>query len=415
MSRRALVVTLGRARGALAAVRSLTAAGWTVGVGTPDGGGMVGASRACAARHTVPRPRGDGQDFLAGVQRAVREGGYDVVFGGADDWMAALSWFAADVPARVAHPAPDVVARALDKAELGERARAVGIASPATTTGTTEALASWDGPVVVKCRSHWRPGQREPLRVETRVFASAHDGAARERLRQIEAAGLEAVLQRPVSGGLGALIGLVHDGRLVGRVQQRARTLWPTPSGVSASAETVAVDADLAARAERLLAGLGWTGLVELQFLTGDDGVPHLIDLNGRFYGSMGLADAARPGLADAWARQALGLPVPDLPDAPAGVRFSWGAGDLRRATVERRGGLVRDVAGTLRWAASARTSVWSRRDPAPTWHLVTSRLRPTGRRAVGPGPAVGTGSSRPDAGDPTVGGAVVSDSRVLG
>lgn len=150
---------------------------------------------------------------------------------------------------------------------------------------------------------------------------------------------------------------------------------------MSASAVTVAVDTDLAARAEKLLVGLGWAGLVELQFLTGADGVPHLIDLNGRFYGSMALADVARPGLADAWARQALGLPVPDLADARPGVRFAWAAGDLRRATVERRGGLVRDVARTVAWAATSRKSVWSVADPGPTVHLVVGRLRPAGRR----------------------------------
>lgn len=370
------MVTLGRARGALAASRALHAAGWTVGVGTPDGGGMVGASRSCSHVHQVPRPRADGRDFLRGVVAAVADGGYDVVFGGGDDWMAALSHFRDEIPAAVAHPTPDVVARALDKGELGERARAVGLASPRTVDGTDEALAAWSGPVVVKCRSHWRPGQRQLLRVETKYFGSPHDGAAQERLRHIRSAGLEAVLQEPVDGNLGALIGLVHDGRLTGRVQQAARSLWPTPSGVSASAETVAVDEDLAGRCERLLTDLGWSGLVELQFLTGSDGVPHLIDLNGRFYGSMGLADAARPGLADAWGRQVLGEQVPELDDAPSGVRFSWGAGDLRRATVERRGGLAKDVARTLAWAATARTSVWSLRDPGPTWYLASGRVR---------------------------------------
>lgn len=110
----ALIVTVGRARGALAAARSLDRAGWTVGVGTPDGGGMVGASRACSRRHLVPRPRGDGSDFVAGVQRAVAAGGYDVVFGGGDDWMAALSTYRERIPAAVAHPPSQVVEQALD-------------------------------------------------------------------------------------------------------------------------------------------------------------------------------------------------------------------------------------------------------------------------------------------------------------
>jgi predicted ATP-grasp superfamily ATP-dependent carboligase len=372
--RRALVVGTGRDRGALAAARALERAGWHVGVGTPDGPGMLGATRAAAARHEVPRPRGDGARFIDGVRRAVAEGSYDVVFGAGDDWMAAVSAYRQHLPAAVAHPGPDVVAEALDKVGLADRAARAGLAAPRTLAATDETLAAWDGPVVVKCRAHWAPGQTRPHRIEAKLFPDAP--AAAGQVRRIREAGAEPVLQVPVRGTLGALIGVHHDGRLRGRVQQTTSRLWPTPNGVSARAQTVPVDEELAARAEVLLRDLGWWGLVELQFLTGDDGVPQLIDLNGRFFGSMALAEAARPGLADAWGRLVLGAPVPELPDARPGVRYAWLAGDLRRASVERRGGLAADVADTLRWGRGAQHSVWDLRDPGPTWHLATWRLR---------------------------------------
>ena len=380
----ALIVTAGRARGALAAVRALSEAGWTVGVGTPDGGGMVGTSRACTRAHRVPRPRGDGRPFVSGLRQALADGGYDVVFGGGDDWMAALATYRDEIPAAVAHPAADVVAAGMDKVGLTERARAVGLRAPRTAPATDAVLDAWQGPVV-KCRAHWVPGQVQQHRVEARLFPDV--AAARSRVEHIRRVGLEPVLQETVDGGLGALIGLFHDGRLHGRVQQVSPRLWPTPTGVSCRAETVPVDEALAARAERLLDGLGWRGLVELQFLTDDSGVPYLIDLNGRFYGSMGLADAARPGLSDAWARLVLGREVPELGDAETGVRFAWTAGDLRRAAAERRGGLVQDLLGTIGWARGARKSVWRRSDPGPTWYLATARLHRT--QAEPPVPAV--------------------------
>ena len=371
---RVLIVTAGRARGSLAAARALSGDGWVVGVGTPDGGGMVGTSRACSRTHRVPRPRGDGRAFVGGLRHALADGAYDVVFGGGDDWMAALSTYRDEIPARVAHPAADVVSAALDKVELTERARAVGMQAPRTAPASDALLDAWRGPVVVKCRAHWTPGQVQQHRVEARLFPDAE--SARARVERVRRAGLEPVVQQSVDGRLGALVGLFHGGRLHGRVQQVSPRLWPTPTGVSCRAETVPVDEALAAKAEQLLDGLGWSGLVELQFLTDDSGAPHLIDLNGRFYGSMGLANAARPGLADAWARLALGREVPELGDAETGVRFAWTAGDLRRAAAERRGGLLVDVAGTLGWARRARKSVWSLTDPGPTWHLVTARLR---------------------------------------
>jgi hypothetical protein len=95
-----------------------------------------------------------------------------------------------------------------------------------------------------------------------------------------------------------------------------------------------------------LLDALDWHGLAELQFIVEDE-IPRLIDLNGRFYGSLSLAVAAGANLPAIWA----GLAIDDVPATPVrarpGVRYQWGSADLRRAVRERRGGLVRDLAGT--------------------------------------------------------------------
>ena len=337
---------------------------------------MVTASRWCRHRHVIPRPRGQGEGFVEGVQRAVSEIGYDVVFGGADDWMAALATYRDRIPARVAHPAADTIDTVLDKLELAKRASVAGFATPRTELATESVLARWTGPVVVKCRTHWRPGQQYEYRVEARHYRDL--AAATDRIRLPRDAGFEPILQEPVEGRLGALIGLFRDGRLEGRVQQETFRVWRTPCGVSARAETVPIDEELSRRATELLTDLHWSGLVELQFLTDARGVAHLIDFNGRFYGSMALTNAAGSNLPNAWAHQLLGRPVPHLEDARPGVRFVWLAGDLRRAFEERRGGAMRDVVSTLQWARTARDSVWDRRDPGPTRELIAARLRRT-------------------------------------
>lgn len=373
VSRRALIVSTGRDRGALAGARALRRSGWSVGVGTPTGAGMVPASSACASTHVVPRPRGDGTAFVTGVRDAVAAGRYDVVFGGGDDWMAALSAYRDQVPARVVHPDYAAVQTALDKVALAECAAKAQLATPHTEPATDAAMARWEGPVVVKCRTHWSPNQSRPHRIDARLFPDA--ASARMQVEHIRASGALPVLQQPVSGRLGALIGVFHEGRLHGRQQQVTSALWPTPSGMSARAQTVPVCPDLTSRAEALLAEVGWSGLVELQFLTGADAVPRLIDLNGRFYGSMALANTAVPGLVDAWARTVLGEPMPALADAPPGVRYAWLAGDLRRARVERRGGSARDLLDTMWWTVGATHSVWDVRDLGPTAQLVRERL----------------------------------------
>lgn len=332
------------------------------------------ASRWCRREHRVPLPRGNRAGFVGSVREALRSGRYEVVFGGGDDWVAALATHREEFPARVAHPDADTVAASLDKLELTRRAVDCGFAAPRTVPADGTALARWEGPAVVKCRTHWSPGHEHHQRIEARRFDDP--ASARDRVEQIRRAGFEPVLQELIRGRLEALTGLFAGGRLRGRVQQVAHGVWPTPSGVSCRARTVPVDERLAEQASVLLAELGWSGLVELQFLTPEDGRRHLIDLNGRFYGSLALANAAGPNLPDAWGRQVLGRPVPELPDARPGVRYLWLGGDLRRARVERRGGLLRDVGSSLSWALFGTTSVWDRRDPSPTVAQIAGRLR---------------------------------------
>jgi predicted ATP-grasp superfamily ATP-dependent carboligase len=151
----------------------------------------------------------------------------------------------------------------------------------------------------------------------------------------------------------------------VAQSMQGASRVWPPGAGASSRAVSVPVDPELAGRAANLLAALGWFGLAELQFLLPADGIPRLIDLNGRFYGSLALAVRAGANLPAAWAALATGRDVEPV-TAAAGVRYCWWEGDLRRALLERRGGLARDLAGTLRAGVGAAHSIGRWRDPAP-------------------------------------------------
>lgn len=372
-----LVLAHVRDRGSVTVARALHQAGWRVGAGTPRrSGGLVGASRSVGPTHVVPRPRGSLAPFVQAVTDAVEAEGYDLVIGTGDDWMAGLAHAADELPVPVATPPAPVVGRALDKLSLAEAGRAAGLAAPDTWVPSADVdPRAVPLPVVVKARAHWRPGVTRRHRVEARLCRRPEEVA--DQLSRMRAQGEEPVLQRPVDGRLGALVGIMHRGRLTARVQQQATHVWPTPSGASARAVTVPVDPALARRCEAMLRTLGWDGLVELQFLTDDAGTSWLIDLNGRPFGSLALSESARPGMVDAWVRSTLGRPVPELGDGRAGVRYHWLAGDLRRAQVERRGGLVRDVGTSLRWAVGARHSLARVDDPGPVTHLITARLRP--------------------------------------
>ncbi|MEO6500465.1 MAG: hypothetical protein ABIQ09_00975 [Jatrophihabitantaceae bacterium] len=120
-----------------------------------------------------------------------------------------------------------------------------------------------------------------------------------------------------------------------------------------------------------------------MQFIVPADGIARLIDLNGRFYGSLALAVRAGANLPATWAALATGRwaePVEPM-TAGGGVRYSWWEGDLRRALVERRGGLARDLAGALGAGIGAVHSVGRWRDPAP--ELARARSLLADRRAA--------------------------------
>ena len=125
-----------------------------------------------------------------------------------------------------------------------------------------------------------------------------------------------------------------------------------------------------------LLGRLGWVGFVGLMFILGADGVPRLVDFNGRIPMSFQQSIAACPTLPDLWARVVAGRPVGAAPAVKTGVRYQWLWGDLRRAAVEGRGGRAADVLGCLAYARGATHGIWNSQDPWPAIRSWQHNLR---------------------------------------
>lgn len=383
---RALLVEHGLSRPALTAARALRAAGWTVGVGSPRPG-FASWSQTTERRHLLPSVE-DGLDpFIDGVNRAIAEGGYEVVFGVGDGELLALSFGRERVDAIVPYPPHERVTRALDKVLLQEAARSVGFSAPRTVEDDA-AIAAWEGPAIIKARAHADP--ETPGRTWHVPSEFAVDGAqALEIVRRIRVDGADPIVQEIVHGPLRAYVALLDDdGELVAHSLQEADDLWPPQAGVTVHGRTLPVDDAVAELGGRLLRELGWTGLAELQYLVSADGRMHLIDLNGRFYGSLALAVGAGVNLPHLWASLATGRAAePVAAQSRPHVRYQWLEGDLRRAVSERRGGLARDLRATLGRSRGRVHSIWSPRDPLPALryaYMVVARSarRPSGESA---------------------------------
>jgi hypothetical protein len=188
---------------------------------------------------------------------------------------------------------------------------------------------------------------------------------------EIARAGVEPLLQEHLDGRLVAWSGVLDEaGAVLAEVQQEASLVWPASGGVSARATTVPLAVEVASSARAVLGELDWTGIVQLQFLVGEDGVPRLIDLNPRFYGSLALATGAGVNLPAISAASATGRRFP-APSPRTGERYQWLVGDLQAQLAQPDRGLPMAALSALRWGFGAHHSVWSAGDPAPAaWYL---------------------------------------------
>ncbi len=371
---RALIVDEGRTWSTLCAARSLAKAGWSVSVASPGARGLTSSSRVVSSRHDVPTLAGGIEGFTDGVRQALIDSGADVVFGGGDAEVHALSLERDHLPAIVPYPAGPAVVRAFDKLELTRAAVRCGLEAP-TTMDAPEHIDT-DGPVLVKARQHWGPGSENGA---TRLEASVETGrvAIAERVAEMRRDGGAPILQERLLGDNLSFISLRgQDGRTLGTEYHQVDHRWPVSAGWTVRAHTLPVDADLARGVERLLTDLDWVGLAELEFIRGDDGTPRLIDFNGRFYGSMQLAVSAGVNFPLLWAQDAIGAHPDPAPPARVGIRFQRFAGDLRRSLHERRDGVRRDFFDTLAYGVGAHHSVASIRDVRPGFVYLREALR---------------------------------------
>lgn len=358
--RNVLIVESGWGRGSLCATRGLVRAGHAVSV--------AGQQRGHAARSRFSRcwfrvPETDAGTFAERVAEIVERGRFQVVFAGDDENLLALS-ANRDLlgDAVFPHPADPAVHRALDKVALYETAEECGIAVPQTSRSRPPQGAQL-----------WIAKQRMYGRGRSHTYSCGTEFADLDE---------NLIYQRVVEGDLLAVVTLTNPGgRVLYMGAQRAETLSPEPFGASARARSVPLDPPLEESVTRLLARLDWWGLAELQFVVSADGVPHLIDFNGRFYGSMALTNAAGVDLPSAWLAAALGEPVL-VGRARPGIRYQWLEGDLRRAWA-RKAGRRREIVGALRYAPGAAHSLWAPTDPLPAVRQVTDIALRNAKRAL--------------------------------
>lgn len=292
-ARHVLVTDAGRGS-AVAFIRSLGARGWRVTAADADRWSPGFRSRHATDRLVYPHPFERTDAMVDAIVRAVRRTGVDLVVPITDDVGLPIAAARDAFPAGTILAIPDdaALAAARDKEATLGLAERLGIPVPptrivATAADAHAAAAELGWPVVVKPRVSRQPrpdGTLDAFRVE---YAVDHDEL--DRRMHYLAGRTTVLLQRWLPGeGLGVEL-LLDRGRPLAAFQHRRLREVPVTGGASSLRESVALDTGLYGDAVRLLGELCWTGLAMVEFRRSPDGA-HLMEINGRVWGSMPLA-----------------------------------------------------------------------------------------------------------------------------
>lgn len=330
-----ILVTDGNTRAALAITRSLGRAGHEVRVGANTLDSLAGASRHCQARVCYPDPDRYGQAFVDFIGDYVAHEAVDVLLPVTDITTLTIDAHRARMPSGCALPFPDLdtVKTVADKAAMMALAEQLGVDIPRTLTlgSAADPAASAQNlnfPLVIKpCKSRVAT---ETGWIYTAV-SYAHDAAELQRLLgNLDPRVFPVLLQEKIVGpGMGVFICTNRGRVLAGFAHQRLREKPPS-GGVSVLRESVALDPLAFEFSARLLEELKWDGVAMVEFKRDvRDGRPKLMEINGRFWGSLQLAIDAGVDFPRLLIDSLERLPEQPQLDYRTGVRTRWLWGDI--------------------------------------------------------------------------------------
>jgi predicted ATP-grasp superfamily ATP-dependent carboligase len=326
------VVTDGEQRSALATVRSLGRAGHTVHVCASRPGSLSSASRYCVSETVVPDALRQPDAFVSAVAEVATKCRADVVLPVTESALLAVLPDRERFSAALPFPSAEQFDWVCDKARVVEAGKGNGIAVPAqhVVHSREEAVDYSDArfPLVLKpSRSVVGPlGARERVGV---LYANDRR-ELKLALQRLSSDAFPLLMQERIEGPGTAISLLLWEGELRAAFAHRRLREKPPSGGVSVLRESVALDAELLARSAALLRDVDWRGVAMVEFkVDARTGMPYLMEINGRLWGSLQLAIDAGVDFPSLMVRAAMGVPAPPVLEYEVGVRTRWEWGDV--------------------------------------------------------------------------------------
>lgn len=382
---RAVLITDGEQRSTLAAVRALGAKGYRVYVCSQSGRSIAGASCHATGERKTPSPLAEPAAFARELRALIDDWRIEVLLPMTEEAFNAV--FAHQVQFEgVCIPAAgaDQFRAVSDKKRVLEVARSCGLSAPTQhvlfTPGDVDRIPTTElqFPLVVKPnRSVTTDGRAQNKR------GVIHCRDWQESLAAIATFPVTAfpllLQQRVIGPGVGVFL-LLWDGELVASFAHRRLREKPPAGGVSVYREAIPLDHELLERSRLLLERFGWRGVAMIEYKIDEaTGTPFIMEINGRFWGSLQLAIDAGVDFPTLLLGRASGQRVFGPGTYKVGVRsrWEWGGVDYLLARLRHsdrklslppgsRGRAREILEALIPWRPGDRLEMLRLGDPAP-------------------------------------------------
>jgi predicted ATP-grasp superfamily ATP-dependent carboligase len=324
----------GNTRSALAATRSLGRKGVHVVVADENKRNLAEASRYCSESFTCPSPANDLEGFLATVKRECSRREIGVILPMTELSTSTVLRHREEFEfSKVPFAELKAFDAVTDKWSLLKLAQQLHLSIPKTQFVTEiSSLGDICGrlkfPVVLK------PHRSTILSHGRWIFTSVRYARSAGELKEI-AARYEYFNQHPfliqeyIPGQAQGVFVLCDHGKPVVFFAHRRLRERPPAGGVSVLSESIEPNPEARRMAQAILESVGWHGVAMVEFKVAADGTPYLMEVNGRFWGSLQLAIDAGADFPWLLYQLAIGRNLGEVKPYVTGIKCRWLLGDL--------------------------------------------------------------------------------------
>ena len=330
-----VLITDGDMKVALPVLRSLSKKGIETGVAASHEKAISFFSKYCKRKYLYTSPRENLTLFLRTIQKILEDTNFGILLPVGEWTLVPISENRERLASRIQLPLPshEAIMKTFDKSLTLKLAEEQGVPAPKTffirnLQDLQDVSTKVTYPAVIKSRNSWVWHSDQAL-----FSRPSYVNSPQELLEKYEAMHAKfpfPVVQEYVPGVAYHIGTICSHSKIRAMCCIKEHRAIPVTGGYATLRETVALDPRMKESAQRMLSALDWHGVAEVEFkLDPRDSVPKLMEINGRFWGSLELAIAA--GIDFPYLLYLLAMDGDVRPSShyKIGVKRRWLEGDL--------------------------------------------------------------------------------------